>query len=98
MGVAVAGVVSGTVFSTVVSTVSSTLTADFGVVDPHRTMRTYGPAEGFTQPLVHAWRMWVNINAIRCRRDCPNSARVYPRRHAQGNGGGGASEAEVRLD
>jgi hypothetical protein len=43
------------------------LTADFGVVDPHRTMRTYGPAERFTQPLVHAWRVWVNINAIRCK-------------------------------
>jgi hypothetical protein len=42
------------------------LTADFGVVGPHRMMRTYGPAEGFTQPLVRAWRVWVNINAIRC--------------------------------
>jgi hypothetical protein len=29
-------------------------------------MRTYGPAEGFTQPLVRAWRVWVNVNAIRC--------------------------------
>jgi hypothetical protein len=33
-----------------------------------RMMRIYGPAEGFTQPLLYAWRMWVNINAIRCRR------------------------------
>src|SRR5215208_691206 len=33
--------------------------------------RTYGPAEGFTQPLVHAWRVWVNINAIRCRELSP---------------------------
>lgn len=30
-------------------------------------MRTYGPAEGLTQPLLHAWRLWVNINATRCR-------------------------------
>jgi hypothetical protein len=43
-------------------------TADFGVVDPHRMMRKYGPAEGFTRPLVHAWLVWVNINAIRCRK------------------------------
>ena len=42
-------------------------TADFGVTDSHRMMRTYDPVEGFTQPLVHAWRMWVNINALRCR-------------------------------
>ncbi len=42
-------------------------TADFSVVDPHRMMRTYGPAKGFTQRLVHAWRVWVNINAIRCK-------------------------------
>jgi hypothetical protein len=30
-------------------------------------------------------------------RDCPNSPRVYSRRHAQDNGGNRASEAEVRL-
>jgi hypothetical protein len=33
---------------------------------PGRMMRTYGPAEGSTQPLLHAWRVWVNVNAIRC--------------------------------
>jgi hypothetical protein len=42
-------------------------TAGFSVVDPHCMMRTYGPAEGLTQPLPHAWRLWVNINATRCR-------------------------------
>src|SRR5215211_8306713 len=36
------------------------------MVDPHRMMRKYDPAEGFTQPLVHAWFVGVNINAIRC--------------------------------
>ncbi len=41
-------------------------TADFSEVDPYRMMRTYGPAEGFTRPLVHAWLVWVNMNAIRC--------------------------------
>jgi putative transposase len=30
------------------------LTADFSVIDPHRMMRTYGPAEGYTKLLVHA--------------------------------------------
>ncbi len=44
------------------------LTADFSVVDPHRMMRTYDPTEGSTQPLLHAWRVRVNINAIRCDR------------------------------
>ena len=43
-----------------------TPTAGFSVVDPHCMMRTYGPAEGLTQPLLHAWRLWVNINATRC--------------------------------
>jgi hypothetical protein len=38
---------------------------------PGRMMRTYGPAKGFTQPLLHAWRMWVTINAIRCNARCP---------------------------
>jgi hypothetical protein len=42
------------------------LTADFSVVDPYPMVRTYGPAEEFTQPLVHPWLVWVNINAIRC--------------------------------
>ncbi len=31
-------------------------------------MCTYGPAEGSTQSFVHAWLVWVNINAIRCKR------------------------------
>jgi tetratricopeptide (TPR) repeat protein len=31
-------------------------------------VRTYGPAEGLTKPLLHAWRLWVNINATRCSR------------------------------
>jgi hypothetical protein len=44
------------------------LTADFSVIDPHRMMRTYAPTEGSTQPLLHAWRIRVNINAIRCER------------------------------
>jgi hypothetical protein len=29
-------------------------------------MLTYGPAQGSTQPLLHAWRVWANISAIRC--------------------------------
>ena len=33
---------------------TATVTADFSVVDPHRMMRTYGPAEGYTKLLVHA--------------------------------------------
>src|SRR3712207_7326230 len=45
----------------------TTLFRSFSVVDPHRMIRTYGPAEGFTQSLVHAWLVWVNINAIRCK-------------------------------
>src|SRR5829696_2908634 len=44
-------------------------TADFSVVDPQRMMCAYGPAEGSTQPFVHAWLVWVNINAIRCREE-----------------------------
>ena len=42
------------------------LTADLSVLDPQRMMCTYGPAEGSTQSFVHAWLVWVNINAIRC--------------------------------
>jgi hypothetical protein len=42
------------------------LTADFSVIDPQRMMCTYGPAEGSTPSFVHAWLVWVNINAIRC--------------------------------
>jgi acetyl esterase/lipase len=41
-------------------------TVDFSVLDPQRMMCTYGPAEGFTHSFVHAWFVWVNINAIRC--------------------------------
>ena len=43
------------------------VTADFSVLDPQRMMCTYGPAEGSTQSFVHAWLVWVNINAIRCK-------------------------------
>jgi len=46
------------------------LTADFSMVDPHRMMRKYGPAEGFTHPLVHAWLVSVDITAICCN-PCP---------------------------
>src|SRR5215217_2328160 len=50
----------------VIAQIDVDLTAGFSVVDPHCMMRTYGPAEGLTQPLLHAWRLWVNINATRC--------------------------------
>jgi hypothetical protein len=50
------------------------LTADFSVVDPQRMMCTYGPAEGSTQSFVHAWLVWVNINAIRCQIDASSWA------------------------
>src|SRR5215217_5478968 len=56
---------------------ASRATADFSMVDPHRMMRKYGPAEGFTHPLVHAWLVWVNITAIRCR-DCLETPKGLP--------------------
>jgi len=35
------------------------------VVDPYRMMRTGGPTEKLTQPIVHVWRSRVNVNATR---------------------------------
>jgi hypothetical protein len=43
------------------------LTADFGVVDLYRMVRTEGFAEGPTRPIVYVWRVRVNTNATCCQ-------------------------------
>ena len=36
------------------------------MIDLYGMLRTDGPAEKSTQPIVHAWCVRVNINATRC--------------------------------
>jgi hypothetical protein len=58
------------------------LPANFSVVEPQRIIVHTVPTKEFAQPLVHAWRVCVDIIAVRCQKFQGRSGRAEQRKHA----------------